>query len=194
MGLRSVRWARGNVSPIQSEACQVHKLDLFPQAKPVQTTFEPVMIAGHNQKQDDEGDERAIACLIPSCFVEGYRADYPDNEEDETPSGHGRTRGSGQGDHAVKFLDQACQRVGFRNRRGGLFLGHRADLTGRGRVRQLSSRMMSEGWMDVQIRTNVEAGELLARLADPAIQGGWEDNGVLHLYWPKPEWTLKARA
>ena len=53
---------------------------------------------------------------------------------------------------------------------------------------------MSEGWIDVQIRTNVDAEELLARLADPAIQGGWEDNGVVHLYWAKPEWSLKARA
>src|SRR5574342_193890 len=54
--------------------------------------------------------------------------------------------------------------------------------------------MMSEGWIDVQIRTDVDAGELLARLADPAIQGGWEDNGVVHLYWPKPQWSLEAQA
>ena len=54
--------------------------------------------------------------------------------------------------------------------------------------------MMSEGWIDVQIRTNVDAGELLGRLADPVIQGGWEENGVVHLYWPKPQWSLEARA
>jgi len=54
--------------------------------------------------------------------------------------------------------------------------------------------MNSEGWIDVQIRTNVDAGELLARLADPAIQGGWEENGVVHLYWPKPQWSLEAQA
>ena len=53
---------------------------------------------------------------------------------------------------------------------------------------------MSEGWIDVQIRTDVDAGELLARLEDPAIQGGWEDNGVVHLYWPKPRWSLEAQA
>src|SRR6185295_16317831 len=54
--------------------------------------------------------------------------------------------------------------------------------------------MMSEGWIDVQIRTNVDAGELLGRLADPVLQGGWEENGVVHLYWPKPQWSLEARA
>ncbi|MGH7180855.1 MAG: 50S ribosomal protein L11 methyltransferase, partial [Nitrospiraceae bacterium] len=53
--------------------------------------------------------------------------------------------------------------------------------------------MTSEGWIDVQIRTAVDAAELLSRLADPAIQGGWEDNGVVHLYWPTRAWTMEAR-
>ena len=48
--------------------------------------------------------------------------------------------------------------------------------------------------MDVQIRTAVDAAELLGILADPAIQGGWEENGVVHLYWPKPQWSMEARA
>ena len=54
--------------------------------------------------------------------------------------------------------------------------------------------MMSEGWIDVQIRTAVDAAELLGLLADPVIQGGWEDQGVVHLYWPKPQWSMEARA
>ena len=54
--------------------------------------------------------------------------------------------------------------------------------------------MNSEGWIDVQIRTTVDAAELLGMLADPAIQGGWEENGVVHLYWPKPQWSMEARA
>jgi ribosomal protein L11 methyltransferase len=54
--------------------------------------------------------------------------------------------------------------------------------------------MMSEGWIDVRIRTTVDAGELLGRLGDPAIQGGWEESGVVHLYWPKPQWGLEAQA
>jgi ribosomal protein L11 methyltransferase len=54
--------------------------------------------------------------------------------------------------------------------------------------------MMSEGWIDVQIRTAVDAGELLGMLADPAIQGGWEESGIVHLYWPKPQWSMEARS
>ncbi len=30
-------------------------------------------------------------------------------------------------------------------------------------------------------------------LADPAIQGGWEEEGVIHLYWPKSQWSMEAR-
>ena len=81
--------------------------------------------------------------------------------------------------------------MGFRYRRHWLLLGHSADLTGRGRVRQLSSVMMSEGWIDVQIRTAVDAAELRGMLADPDIKGGWEENRVIHLYWPKPQGAWK---
>jgi hypothetical protein len=54
--------------------------------------------------------------------------------------------------------------------------------------------MKSEGWIDVQIRTAVDAAELLGMLADPVIQGGWEEKGVIHLYWPKSQWSMEARA
>src|SRR6266850_1188893 len=92
MVLGSARWTIGNVMPIQPETCQVHELDLLPEAKPVHTTFEPVMIAGHNQEQADKGDECPIAGLIPPHFVEGYRADRSDDEQDETPAGECGTR------------------------------------------------------------------------------------------------------
>ena len=61
-------------------------------------------------------------------------------------------------------------------------------------MRQLSPFMKSEGWIDVQIRTAVDAAELLGMLSDPVIQGGWEENGVVLLYWPKPQWNMEARA
>ena len=60
-------------------------------------------------------------------------------------------------------------------------------------MRQLWPNMKSEGWIDVQIRTAVDPAELLGLLADPVIQGGWEDRGLLHLYWPKPQWSMEAR-
>ena len=76
----SVRRSSGNVRPIQPETRQVYELDVLPETKPVQATFEPVMIGGHSQKQGAEGDERPIAGLIPSHFVQGYRADCSDDE------------------------------------------------------------------------------------------------------------------
>jgi ribosomal protein L11 methyltransferase len=30
-------------------------------------------------------------------------------------------------------------------------------------------------------------------LADLVIQGGWEEQGIVHLYWPKPQWSMEAR-
>ena len=54
--------------------------------------------------------------------------------------------------------------------------------------------MNSEGWIDVQIRTAIDPAELLGLLADPVIQGGWEDRGLVHLYWPKPQWSMEAHA
>src|SRR5215510_9819360 len=54
--------------------------------------------------------------------------------------------------------------------------------------------MKSDGWIDVQIRTTVDAAELLGMLSDPVIQGGWDDDGVVHLYWPKPQWSTEVRA
>ena len=48
--------------------------------------------------------------------------------------------------------------------------------------------MTKDDWVDVQIRTSVDAGELLGRLDDPAVQGSWEENGTLYLYWPRHSW------
>lgn len=48
--------------------------------------------------------------------------------------------------------------------------------------------MTGQDWVDVQIRTSIDAGELLGLLDDPAVQGSWEENGTLHLYWPRNNW------
>ena len=44
-------------------------------------------------------------------------------------------------------------------------------------------------WIDVCIQECFDAGELLSRLDDPGIQGAWEDEGVIHLYWPADQWN-----
>ena len=48
--------------------------------------------------------------------------------------------------------------------------------------------MTTQDWIDVRIRTSIDASELLGLLDDPAVQGGWEENGTVHLYWPRHSW------
>ena len=48
---------------------------------------------------------------------------------------------------------------------------------------------MTDHWIDVRIQERFDAGELLSRLSDPSIQGAWEDEGVVHLYWPEDQWN-----
>ena len=48
---------------------------------------------------------------------------------------------------------------------------------------------MPKDWVDVCIQERLDAGELLSRLDDSAIQGAWEDEGVVHLYWTEDQWN-----
>jgi len=48
---------------------------------------------------------------------------------------------------------------------------------------------MANDWVDVCIQERFDAGELLSRLDDPGIQGAWEDEGFVHLYWPADQWN-----
>jgi hypothetical protein len=38
--------------------------------------------------------------------------------------------------------------------------------------------MTEKDWVDLQIRTSIDAGELLELLDDPAVQGSWEEDGT----------------
>jgi ribosomal protein L11 methyltransferase len=44
-------------------------------------------------------------------------------------------------------------------------------------------------WVDVQIVSRLDAGEVLGLLGDPAVQGGWQEGETLHLYWPSAVWS-----
>ncbi|HXX76781.1 MAG TPA: 50S ribosomal protein L11 methyltransferase [Nitrospiraceae bacterium] len=48
--------------------------------------------------------------------------------------------------------------------------------------------MTGQEWVDVRIRTSIDAAELLAMLDDPSVQGSWEDNDTVHVYWPRHSW------
>lgn len=48
---------------------------------------------------------------------------------------------------------------------------------------------MPDEWIDVSFRSDVDAAELLGLLADPFVQGSWQDDGTIHIYWPSQRWS-----
>lgn len=42
-----------------------------------------------------------------------------------------------------------------------------------------------QDWVQVDVRTSIDAGELLGLLNDPAVTGAWQEDDVMHLYWPE---------
>ncbi len=39
-------------------------------------------------------------------------------------------------------------------------------------------------WIQVDVQTSLDAGELLGILDDPAVTGAWQESDRIHLYWP----------
>jgi ribosomal protein L11 methyltransferase len=48
---------------------------------------------------------------------------------------------------------------------------------------------MTTDWIDVQITAQLDAGEVLGLLDDPAVPGAWQEGRTIHLYWPSRQWT-----
>jgi ribosomal protein L11 methyltransferase len=48
---------------------------------------------------------------------------------------------------------------------------------------------MSSDWVEVEIRSALDAGAVLDLLDDPSIPGAWQEGRTIHLYWPSREWT-----
>src|SRR4029453_18685230 len=48
---------------------------------------------------------------------------------------------------------------------------------------------MSNDWVDVQIQSSLDAGELLDLLDDSSIPGAWQEGRTIHLYWPSDRWS-----
>jgi ribosomal protein L11 methyltransferase len=48
---------------------------------------------------------------------------------------------------------------------------------------------MSSDWVDVQIRSELDAGEVMGLLDDASVTGAWQENGTIHLYWPDEQWS-----
>lgn len=47
-----------------------------------------------------------------------------------------------------------------------------------------SAAVDAEDWIQVDVRTSLDAGELLGVLNDPAVAGAWQEGDRVHLYWP----------
>jgi ribosomal protein L11 methyltransferase len=52
---------------------------------------------------------------------------------------------------------------------------------------------MGQEWIDVQVQISTDAGELAGLLDDPWMEGGWQEDGLIHLYWPRERWTSETR-
>ena len=47
-----------------------------------------------------------------------------------------------------------------------------------------SSSQGTGDWIQVDVQTSLDAGELLGVLEDPAVTGAWQEPDCIHLYWP----------
>ncbi|MBN2317520.1 MAG: 50S ribosomal protein L11 methyltransferase [Acidobacteria bacterium] len=47
---------------------------------------------------------------------------------------------------------------------------------------------MNQNFVEVVIKAKVEAGELLGMLDESKFLGCWEEEGILHIYWPEDRW------
>lgn len=48
---------------------------------------------------------------------------------------------------------------------------------------------MASDYIDVQICSSVDAGEVMSLLGDSSVQGAWQDERTIHLYWPTTKWS-----
>jgi ribosomal protein L11 methyltransferase len=51
---------------------------------------------------------------------------------------------------------------------------------------------MSENYIEAVFRAGVDSGEILAMLSGGEELGCWENDGVIHIFWPGPRWSPEA--
>ena len=47
---------------------------------------------------------------------------------------------------------------------------------------------MNKTFVDVAVRTSIDSGELMGTLNKSEFLGSWEEEGILHIYWPEDKW------
>jgi len=48
---------------------------------------------------------------------------------------------------------------------------------------------MGKTYIDVAVKTSMDSGDLMGELSGSEILGSWEEEGVLHFYWPGDKWN-----
>ena len=51
---------------------------------------------------------------------------------------------------------------------------------------------MSENYIEAVFCADVDSGEILAMLSDGEELGCWDNNGVIHIFWPESRWSPEA--
>jgi ribosomal protein L11 methyltransferase len=52
---------------------------------------------------------------------------------------------------------------------------------------------MSENYIEAVFRADVDSGEILAMLNGGEELGCWENDGIIHIFWPESHWSPEAR-
>ncbi len=52
---------------------------------------------------------------------------------------------------------------------------------------------MGQEWIDGQVQGRLDSDELAGLLNDSWMTGVWQEDGLIHLYWPRERWTSGTR-
>ena len=89
----------------------MHSFDALPAPESMQAIFEPVMILGHREEQDNAECQHHVAGRRPPHFVGNDRAQESTSKDGQAPGGESRAGASAaafQSRHAAKTAYQAC--------------------------------------------------------------------------------------
>lgn len=83
-----------NLGPGQVHPGEMDLFDALPAVESMQAVFEPVMIPGHCEEQDDAERQRHVAGGRPSHFMRDDRAEQPEGEDGQASAGESRADAS----------------------------------------------------------------------------------------------------
>jgi len=105
-GLTGPWWNRG---PIQRHSSQMSQLDLFPMAKPVNPSFDPVMIRRDGDEESQEQPETEVSAAVPVELVERDRHDEADEENSQSPPCKGCADAGAAFDEVICPTNDRCE-------------------------------------------------------------------------------------